>query len=556
MPISGAAANNIAQCFLHLSSFHSTQNQILSPMMNDFISLPQELHIQILSHLDAISLTQCAMTCKYMYETLQITSQLLCIIQLHFEGVKDAGTSTSHSELIAHLQRHREAWLSPNLIGEREYIAIDMKYQFEEWELVGGAFADMDSQHFEIVSLPTSSDKETRTPRGTELGMRMRDFKMDPTRDVIAFLEDYSNPSSPTTPRVFRIHIRTISTNAIHPLARQSPLQIQMPLNDNVYNRTVVFDLARDIVVLYVCTFEQDSARPYIQIWDWTTSDVLVDFFLPFDRSISARPYEFGLIDSTYCFITDTFGSGSIRLYKLVRSPSAAHAPIHLATLYFPPIADDSVRVLAISAHTIPIASNPLPHVPFLLNDDDRLHVFMLQYVYDAGSSVLLNMFVHQRVLARYCTPRADGGDMPLEIPWEEWGPIHTRFFHPEDIQRHLLKYVYGQRAVWTRPETDTIEPPDTIEVLDFSLAAVLSVKNNFPLSPLLENGKCRTLVASSTIHTGQPPFFKHDVVTHLPCVSTEWSLKQAYSMYLIYEYGIIGVDMGRSVRGVSMLFH
>jgi hypothetical protein len=61
MPISGAAANNIAQCFLHLSSFHSTQNQILSPMMNDLLSLPQELHIQILSHLDAISLTQCAM---------------------------------------------------------------------------------------------------------------------------------------------------------------------------------------------------------------------------------------------------------------------------------------------------------------------------------------------------------------------------------------------------------------------------------------------------------------------------------------------------------------
>jgi hypothetical protein len=30
-------------------------------MMNDLLSLPQELHIQILSHLDAISLTQCAM---------------------------------------------------------------------------------------------------------------------------------------------------------------------------------------------------------------------------------------------------------------------------------------------------------------------------------------------------------------------------------------------------------------------------------------------------------------------------------------------------------------
>jgi hypothetical protein len=124
-----------------------------------------------------------------MYETLQITSQLLYIVQLHFEGLKDAGTSTSHSELIERLQRHRKAWLSPNTIEKREYIAIDMKYQSRAYELVGGAFADSDREHFEIVSLPTSGNKESCMPRGVELGMRIRDFAMDPTQDVIAFLE-------------------------------------------------------------------------------------------------------------------------------------------------------------------------------------------------------------------------------------------------------------------------------------------------------------------------------------------------------------------------------
>lgn len=125
-----------------------------------------------------------------MYETLQITSQLSYIVQLHLEGLKDAGTSMAHSELIEDLQRHCEAWLSPNPIEKRGYIAIDMKYESRASELVGGAFADTSRQHFEIVWLPTSSNKESRTLRGAEPGMRIRDFAMDPTQDVIAFFED------------------------------------------------------------------------------------------------------------------------------------------------------------------------------------------------------------------------------------------------------------------------------------------------------------------------------------------------------------------------------
>jgi Ni,Fe-hydrogenase III small subunit len=46
---------------VHLSGLHPTPTQIVSTMANGLLSLPQELHIQILSHLDAISLTHCAM---------------------------------------------------------------------------------------------------------------------------------------------------------------------------------------------------------------------------------------------------------------------------------------------------------------------------------------------------------------------------------------------------------------------------------------------------------------------------------------------------------------
>jgi hypothetical protein len=84
------------------------------------------------------------------------------------------------------------------------------------------------------------------------------------------------SPPPPTAPRIIRVHIRTISTNAIHPLAEQSPLQIALPPSDRYTNftRNVVMYFARETFVLYFCTFDKD--RPYVQIWDWTTSDVIV----------------------------------------------------------------------------------------------------------------------------------------------------------------------------------------------------------------------------------------------------------------------------------------
>lgn len=125
-----------------------------------------------------------------MYETLQTTSQLAYIVQLHFEGLTDAGTSTAHSELIMRLQRRRKAWLSPNTIEKGACFALNMEHECQAYELVGGAFADANMQNFEIVWLPTSSNDEGRTLRRASMGMQVRDFAMDPTQDVIAFLED------------------------------------------------------------------------------------------------------------------------------------------------------------------------------------------------------------------------------------------------------------------------------------------------------------------------------------------------------------------------------
>jgi hypothetical protein len=116
----------------------------------------------------------------------------------------------------------------------------------------------------------------------------------------------------------------------------------------------------------------------------------------------------------------------------------------------------------------------------------------------------------------------------------------------------YIRRYIHGQRVIF--PEriygaNDALEEvPNSMEVLDFSLAAVLSAKGiPIPMSaspPSSSQSKPGTLMPSSTIHAGEVPIFEGDVETHLPCVSYKRDLKQTYAAYMIHADGIVGVNV------------
>jgi hypothetical protein len=87
-------------------------------------------------------------TCKPMYETFQSSSQLLYIIQLHLDGLKDAGTAMPYSERVQRLLRQREAWSSLMSSKKLRYSPLDVEPGYHQvWQLVGGAFANRAKQH-------------------------------------------------------------------------------------------------------------------------------------------------------------------------------------------------------------------------------------------------------------------------------------------------------------------------------------------------------------------------------------------------------------------------
>ncbi|KAF8171138.1 hypothetical protein BJ912DRAFT_911666, partial [Pholiota molesta] len=500
--------------------------------MHDFCDLPQELHIQILSHLDAVSLIRCAMTCTSFYDTLKSSSFLTCTVQLHLDGLKDAGTTLSHTDLIAYLTRRRRAWFALETNGP---LTVQTQPYCEVCELAGGAFATVGSDHFEVIWLPTASHADGRTLRRPLRGISVAEFTMDPTQDLIVFLEDDGTPPSMTDTRIIRIHIHAISTNAIHPQAQQSPLQLTVvPKHDraNTYT-TAVLQIAYGVVAVHFRFHSHNGGgEARALVWDWTTSDLLLDTSTSFDPPPPPLEYDFVLLDTTYFFVITAAKCGVIQLYKLVRSHAAPNQAIHLASLHLPPTAY-GVAIDRIHTHAGPIEANLHPYAPFTVHDDHRLHMFTVQYIHpDSGRARphYVNVFLHQRVLLKYARhARTVQEHVPLDIPWAEWGPPNTRvaLFLPRQYVSHWRRSAYGQRAV--------LAAPYAVDVFDFSLAAVLSVQGILGApAAASEIGKPGHLLPSSVIRTEDVPLFLDDVETHLPCVRSTLKL-DACRGYILY---------------------
>ncbi|KAF9474746.1 hypothetical protein BDN70DRAFT_884502 [Pholiota conissans] len=502
------------------------------------LSLPHELLIQILANLDAMALTRTCMTCKALRDVLRSSSELLCILQLHLDGLCDAGTSTGCSDLLIMVLERRRAWFEFGCTKSTKY---ETKHNCLAYELTGGVFATTDGDCLELKWLPTRNRTHGQQTIYSA-GVSMRDLAMDPTQDLIVFLEDDAQIGQTLT-----LHIRTISTNAIHPRARDSPLQCN--LHGRGFVRNVCVEVVRDRLVLYFSVALQ-PIYSRVLVWDWTTSELILDS--PKSSLPRAIPFDFALLDSKFFLTAHPLDSGLISLYQLPRSGAGSGA-ILLANLHLPSISMGTT-VARIDTHSGPLEAGPLPGVAFMEKDENRLHAFTIVYRHSGlmdpeGSQSVMSMdlFVHQRVFMKYC--RSCTG-VHRDILWDEWGPSNTRMLRPSSIPTHWQRYIHGQHVVYplfSRPGVSY-----SVKMLDFSLAAVLNA-NGIDLTPSPSSSSTTsesafghvTLMPPSTISAMDEPYFLDIVETHLPCVTLERQFKASYAGYMVYENGVVGINIG-----------
>lgn len=116
------------------------------------------------------------------------TSQLKYIIELGQDGlVENDPLGMSYAERLKKLRRRRQSW---NTLSWKKNSIVPMDGLCHAYELVGGLFIKAIGGRDFLVSWLPSAVKDGYQLRREDLGIRARDFAIDPGQDLIVFFEE------------------------------------------------------------------------------------------------------------------------------------------------------------------------------------------------------------------------------------------------------------------------------------------------------------------------------------------------------------------------------
>ena len=320
----------------------------------------------------------------------------------------------------------------------RRRAAVSLAGHCHAYELVGGLFAKAIEEYGaarRLVAswLPSNTSDEKRLVVD-DLGVRIKDFALDPAQDLIVLLEHRpatgpsANTSAATAGTDIRVHLRKLSTGAVapHPAAKE-PVLCRRALGP-VHG--CMIQIVEDVVGMYFWI-----PLHGVLIWNWMTGEELVVRFVAFFRITQIylvqfiqedqapdRIWDFSFLSPRAYMVTTLKDGGEIRIY------SFGSRPTHVATLHLP-TPHPNRALFELTTTTGPFLASPPAGSPFSLARTTRVHVFTLHH--DPGVHrerwQPACFVVHNQTLMRYVDEYREG--VAMDVPWEEWGPTGTRFF-------------------------------------------------------------------------------------------------------------------------------
>ncbi|KAH9024633.1 hypothetical protein EDB85DRAFT_1894251 [Lactarius pseudohatsudake] len=229
-----------------------------------------------------------------------------------------ASTAAARMDLL--LER-RVAW---HVMRPRRRAAVALAGPYHAYELAGGLFAkaieEFGAARWLVASwLPSNTTDETRLVID-DLGVRIKEFALDPSQDLIVFLEHRpaasASSSAPNSGAGVCVHLRKLSAGAVARLAPHPAAKVPC-----------CAAVVEDIVGVYFW-----MPLHGVLIWNWMTGEELV--FVQGDQ-VPGRIWEFSFLSPRAYMITTLKDGGEIRIYSFA-SPSSPRQPTHVATLHLP----------------------------------------------------------------------------------------------------------------------------------------------------------------------------------------------------------------------------
>ena len=135
-------------------------------------------------------LTARRQVCKSLNHIIKTYSGMQYIIKLDTNGMEATCYSLPHVDLLQKLRDRLKAW---EQLDRKRYRVIPSGNfgECRAYELVAGTFSTSDGSNLFVIWLPSATN-DGRVLRRKTIGLSVRDFAIDPTEDIIVFLEDGS----------------------------------------------------------------------------------------------------------------------------------------------------------------------------------------------------------------------------------------------------------------------------------------------------------------------------------------------------------------------------
>lgn len=440
-------------------------------------SLPAELLCHILLLLHFKDLSHCALACKTFWHVAQNCADIQCLFELHAQGFTEAPTLdwVDVSSKMYPLKRLASMWQSDfhlNLDFE-EIVAVNDSDSLDMQSVKCGVWW-MYAGHRLFIRWCDTNTKPPQTwleqslTANMSLG-NMRSVVVDPLQDLqVAVAMSYQNPYNQER-HIFSLVFQLASSQRPHPDAVCTSLKCKHPcVVIPGYWVTFVGRPAicgdRIVVVYYTNNFSSGGdvleSNIFIQVIDWKKGRAKG---YPL-YELGGREAGFHLLDGQRIIVIGP--DGRMTLYTL---PELGGLPQRRISYILPNVQRDLnfyytltpvlLRILPIYViHATPSFHGAAAH-PDLMPDyvTSLESQIMVLEVFSRTSQVLLviDMAIFS-IKAAY-------SDIPIEIPWSEWGPKYARCFphHPS----HRIS-VFGSKMAYALPQDHTPEPGQRLEEL------------------------------------------------------------------------------------------
>jgi hypothetical protein len=124
--------------------------------------------------------------CRELKGVVGNHTELQYLIELGVDGLVDCPSPLPVADRLRMLQERRQAWQE---LRWTRCVPVDIPGHCQAYELVGGMFAKTTgpARHFYGVWLPTR-DAPGYQVEHKDIGLVTRDFAIDPTQDLIAYM--------------------------------------------------------------------------------------------------------------------------------------------------------------------------------------------------------------------------------------------------------------------------------------------------------------------------------------------------------------------------------